>query len=270
MSGPAAGLKRGSGVGVWLFDLRRLQGPLLAAEAIHPRLSAEDIARANAMRDESARGAWRAARVGLRLALEAWSGKSLEGRAFSIAPGGRPFLPAPWPSFSLSHSGPLVLAAISEAGAAGADIEAVAPRKIVGERRQEIESLAVALADGTSLPPGNAEHRFIQAWCRLEAFAKADGRGIGRLLTQAGITGRRRGPRGAASPQSNTAPIEDGAAPGMAASVQPLAAHQIFDLQLQDLAPGYVAAVAIFAAGGLSAPAVTAGDALLSELRPVR
>ncbi len=58
----------------------------------------------------------------------------------------------------------------------------------VGEaRRARIEEAGAALSDEPLPAEGNA--RFLQAWVRLEALAKADGCGIGRLLTRLGILG---------------------------------------------------------------------------------
>lgn len=55
-------------------------------------------------------------------------------------------------------------------------------------RRVMLHCAAAALAEKASSPE-REELRTLQAWVRLEGFAKADGRGIGRLLRQLGIVG---------------------------------------------------------------------------------
>lgn len=226
---------------VWLFDLDRLAGQLADAERSRPRLSADEQARAAAMTDTVRRVRWRAARTSLRLALEAFCGQSFALRGFEIAEGGKPYLPAPAPAFSLSHADRYALIAIARAerGPLGVDLEAIAPRKISQDRRTQMEAFAVALA-GAPLPgdgdAASAHHRrrFIQAWCRIEAYAKADGRGVGRVLSAAGIMGRGsfalRAAAGATSDEAPRTTIQD---------------RHVVDLQLDGLAPDFAAALAL-------------------------
>ena len=60
--------------------------------------------------------------------------------------------------------------------------------RVAPERRGRIEAAGAALNPQVPLPDAG-EARFLQAWVRLELFAKADGGGIGRLLTRLGIIG---------------------------------------------------------------------------------
>lgn len=248
----------------WLFDLARLQDRLEAAEVRHGRLSADEQARAAAMRDPQRRQRWVASRIATRLALEAWAGSRLAGRPFDIAPGGRPYLPPPWPAFSLSHAADLVLAAVAGAGPIGVDLEPVAPRQIPSVRREQIENFAhiIAATDvAATLAHADADRRFIQAWCRIEACAKADGRGVARLLAEAGILGPGSRQRRAALAVGGAVDPESFSGHG-GAMARPYAAY---DLDVSAMAPGFAAAVAGPARAGLGGLAVADGALLLDS-----
>jgi 4'-phosphopantetheinyl transferase len=83
--------------------------------------------------------------------------------------------------FSLSHARGVALIGLTPAGTIGVDVERTREVRIAAERRAAIEAAGAAL--GASLA-GDGNTRFLHAWVRLEAYAKADGCGIGRLLTQ--------------------------------------------------------------------------------------
>ena len=70
----------------------------------------------------------------------------------------------------------------------GIDIEALRPLRVSTERRRRIEIAAARLAPDAPLP-GDETLRFLQAWVRLEASAKATGAGIGQTLTNARVIG---------------------------------------------------------------------------------
>lgn len=163
-----------------------------------PRLAAGQIAR---FQDLTARGNkdarhWRAAHIALRIVLERYAGVAVRGVSYTIAPGGRPHLvalrdvPHP-PHFSLSHTGAFALIAVSPSQPVGVDLEVPRVVSIAPERRQRIETAALRLAEGEMLA-GDGDARFLQAWVRLEAAAKATGEGIGRVLTKAGAIGKGR------------------------------------------------------------------------------
>lgn len=172
---------------LWLIDLDRESPALEDAERRLPRLSDEEVARGDSLKDTAQRTRWRAAHIGLRLLLERWCGAGVRKQRFEIAEGGRPFLPLPSPYFSLSHSAGAALIALSGHGPIGVDIEVVAPAKMPAQRRRNLEALAEALASVPLACDGDA--RLVQAWTRIEALGKLDGHGIGRLLTRTGIVG---------------------------------------------------------------------------------
>lgn len=124
----------------------------------------------------------------LRLLIERMFGEHWRGTAFERRADGKPLLPGLDGDFSLSHSSDLALIGVSRLGAIGVDIETERQPKISADRRRRMIDAAMALR-GEGAPGKPGKQRFIQSWVRLEACAKADGGGIGRLLTAFGIVG---------------------------------------------------------------------------------
>ena len=176
---------------VLFVDLAAATPILEHAERETPRLADDDHARLEKFGIRHAdRRAWRAARIATRIALERWAGPSFRRQPFVMTPDGRPHMPASAPVFSLSHCDGGALIAIAESGPLGADIEVARPLKISESRADRITAAAAALSPLQDLPDDPAA-RFLQAWVRLEALAKANGLGIGRTLTDACIIGGR-------------------------------------------------------------------------------
>lgn len=265
---------------LWLVDLDATAGSLLAAEADCSRLSPQEAERAQAITDDSARRRWLSAHIALRLLLERWGGAGLRAQPFQFAPGGRPFLSGPAPHFSLSHAGQFALIGLTRSAPLGVDIEVISPRIMPRERRSRLVAFANDVAGGAELPDvhpslasgaraaaGPAESAnvetatFIQAWCRVEAFAKADGRGLLAVLSQAGIMGPARDAPGAgdhavavacASPGSVRGQVRDGPCP----SPGQLSGYRVWDVPLGSDAQGYAAAVALARAAHISSDAL--------------
>jgi phosphopantetheinyl transferase len=173
---------------IWLIGLDQASAALEDEESRHPRLASDEIARGGAIKTLLDRQRWRAAHIALRLAIERASGSAWRGVPYDVAPGGRPSLPASAPHFSLSHSEDVALIAVAQRSVIGADIERIQPRKVSVARRGKVEAFAIDVAGGAPLPEA-ADARFVQAWCRIEALAKAGGCGIGKVLTRAGLIG---------------------------------------------------------------------------------
>jgi 4'-phosphopantetheinyl transferase len=256
-AGPAApGQSSRLRLRLWLFDCDKHGARLLELdESVHV-LTAAERGRASRLTDPLVRRRWMCARIALRRALGARTSAAFELRDFDVTAHGRPYLSAMGPNFSISHAGPYVLTAVCD-GAIGADIEQIASRKISPQRRQRLEAFAEQLG-GPLDADGDAEMRFIQAWCRIEASAKAEGCGVGRLLTRAGLMG----------PAAHERPAA--AAAGSESAIKPAAAlMRAADLDVVNLAPGFAAAVAgppetVAGWGHLS---VEDGGALLTGLR---
>lgn len=193
---------------VWLIDLRRCAPALQKLELTAPRLSDDEIARARAKGADGA--SWRAKRIALRLLLERHAGPQVRQQAFVTGAQGKPQLA--WPSdihFSVSDSGPFALLAIARGSAVGVDMEQPRTMRFSDVRRVALVSAAAGvgqagpehsgfeqpgLGQSGLWPSGIAgdpqdDATVLQAWVRLEAWAKARGTGIGALLTDLGIWG---------------------------------------------------------------------------------
>jgi 4'-phosphopantetheinyl transferase len=127
-----------------------------------------------------------AAYAALRIVIERVGGAQVRGLRFLRSAGGKPRLRAAGPAFSLSHSGSLALIGVAQAHAIGVDLEEARTLAMSTRRREEIVAVGAGLA---ARPAGNADSdaAVLQAWCRLEACAKARGQGVARLLTEFGL-----------------------------------------------------------------------------------
>lgn len=177
---------------VWCINLE-IAGPnLLALEQETPRLAEEDRVRASRLVNAAHRQEWSAAHVALRLVVERVAGTSARGVVFSRSANGKPFLPDAGIDFSLSHAARHALIAISDRAPIGVDLEGMREIRMEKGRRAAIEAAGEALAVD-ALPAAASAGRFLQAWVRLEALAKAEGIGMARVLSKAGAYGPRRG-----------------------------------------------------------------------------
>jgi 4'-phosphopantetheinyl transferase len=177
-------------------DILRTSSILEAEESATPRLSSieRDRFMSRAATDRRAAETWRSSRIALRIALERWAGSDVRQSAFEIERGGRPHLTQGWPHFSMSHTGDVAFIAISNHSAIGVDIEQSRTLNMSEERRMKLISAATKLI--SSRVPAHAphvenldDHSVLQAWVQLEAVAKATGLGIGRVLTDLGVSG---------------------------------------------------------------------------------
>jgi 4'-phosphopantetheinyl transferase len=171
---------------LWLVDLQAAGPALEALEREVPRLSADDRDRAGRLGDSRERRYRLAAYMALRVVLERVGGAGVRGRRFERAAGGKPGLGAAGPGFSLSHTGGLALIGVAQSQSIGVDLE---PRRAVAmsqRRREEILAVGAGFAARAMGDAGN-EAAVLQAWCRLEACAKARGDGISRVLGALGL-----------------------------------------------------------------------------------
>ena len=143
------------------------------------------------MSDGGVAAEWLAAHIALRLLLERRVGARWRGMPLVRGQGARPHLEGAPVAFSLSHVSGLALIGLTLSGDIGVDIERERTVRVGAPRRGLIEAAGAALNAEQALPAVAGDARFLQAWVRLEAFAKAQGYGIGRLLTRLGIVGGR-------------------------------------------------------------------------------
>jgi phosphopantetheinyl transferase len=175
-------------VEVWRVDLALGTGPLLEFGREHRLLDAADVARTSRVVDRARSRERLAATVALRVLIGAAAGNRWSSVPFVRAAAGKPTLPGCPCQFSLSHVDGLALIALAPS-AVGVDVERLRSVAIDGERRARIEAAAVLAGGGRALPGSKDQSSFLQAWVRLEALAKADGRGIGYILTVIGAFG---------------------------------------------------------------------------------
>ena len=225
---------------VWCVDLGAAGPVLHALEKRTPRLSPADRARASDFSEKTASAEWMATHIALRLLIERAAGAQWRGATFARCERGKPRLDGTSLAFSISHAPGLALIGLAPRGSIGVDIERTRRVRVGEARRTRIEEAGAALSDAPLPTEGNA--RFLQAWVRLEALAKADGCGIGRLLTRLGILGVSDALRARQASAGNMA------AALLAGDTPP----SIRDLQLGD---GVYAAVASIGVAGIGAPA---------------
>jgi 4'-phosphopantetheinyl transferase len=184
----SAAPSRGSGVALWCVDLVAAGGALASIEKRTPRLAADDLARAASIADTTIAAERIAAYTALRILIERAASPRWRGVAFDRTPHGKPYLDGAPLRFSLSHAPGVALLALAPADPVGADIERARKLRMEPSRRALVEAAGEALAPNVGLP-ADPEARALQAWVRIEAFAKARGRGVGRVLTELGIMG---------------------------------------------------------------------------------
>ena len=215
---------------LWCVDLTVAAPALHAIEHDTPRLSAEDRTRASSFSDATVRREWTATHIALRLLIERWDGARWRGVPYAVAERGKPHLPDAPLSFSISHARGIALIGVSRIGSIGVDIERTRNVRIGAPRRGRIEAAGAAL--GADPLPSVEEGRFLQAWVRLEAYAKAEGCGIGRLLTRLGILGS-----GTAG-RTDASPGERAGGPALVVSAVLTEPHAVAALSVRDLQLG--------------------------------
>ncbi len=176
-----------SEVELWAVDLAACRDALLEVERRVPRLSVADRERAASITDAEVRSEWQAAHVALRVIIEHACGDALRGVVLAREDRGKPFIEGAPIAFSLSHAPGLALIGISPTGSIGVDVECERVVRIGADRRARICAAGAGLTTAPLAHDGG--DGFLQAWVRLEALAKADGCGIGRILTRLGIVG---------------------------------------------------------------------------------
>ena len=175
---------------LWGVDTRASGPALRALEQSVPLLSDWERCRAATFADAAQAQEWLAAHIALRVVLERVLGHAARGVTFVRAAQGKPRLEGAPIAFSLSHVPGLALIALARDGIVGVDVEWTRAVRVREPRRTRIEEAGAAINPSDPLPAGG-DARFLQAWVRLEAVAKAEGCGIGRLLKRLGISGHR-------------------------------------------------------------------------------
>ena len=183
-------LKLPRAIEIWSVDLVASVPALTARDAAMQVLPDEDRQRFARIADPLQRAERLAAHVALRLLIERARGPRARALPFARLASGKPVLDGHDLDFSLSHIDGFALIALAHGGTAtiGIDVERLRPVAIEAARRHAIECAAEHAADAP-LPALGSEHRFQQAWTRLEALAKARGVGMARVLAEIGVVG---------------------------------------------------------------------------------
>jgi 4'-phosphopantetheinyl transferase len=161
-------------VDVWSCDLDRCGEPELT------HLSADEQARAAGIAREPARTRWARARAVLRELLASYLDETPGELELSVRAGGKPFLErAGAPHFNLSHSGQLLLMAVSSTDPVGVDVELITLKErdvaTIASRALGPEQAARLAQIEDSAEQTRA---FLRAWVAHEARGKLTGVGL--------------------------------------------------------------------------------------------
>lgn len=144
-------------------------------------LSPEETDRASRLRREQDQEKFILARGALRVILSKYAGAPPETIAFANNTFGKPFLihPAVRPvlSFNLSHSGDLVLCAVTVSRQVGVDLEQLRPIQNMQTIAQRYFA-ADEISFFGKFPFQEQPRAFFQIWTRKEAYIKARGHGL--------------------------------------------------------------------------------------------
>jgi 4'-phosphopantetheinyl transferase len=173
-------------------DTRDAGPALRAIDQSVPLIAEAERRRAAEFADAAQADEWLAAHIALRVVLQRALGTAARGIAFTRSAHGKPGLDGSAVAFSLAHIPGRALIALcgNGNGSVGVDLERARAVRVREPRRTRIEAAGAALSKVEPLPQAR-DARFLQAWVRLEAFAKAEGCGVGQLLTRLGISGAR-------------------------------------------------------------------------------
>jgi 4'-phosphopantetheinyl transferase len=170
-------------VHVWRASLDQPQGHFVRLKQI---LSPQERARANRFHFEADRKRCVLARGLLRLLIGHCLGTPADRLRFQYGEFGKPSLArGPYPNlqFNLSHSGDLVLIALSYERAVGVDVERMRIDVATDEIAARFFS-ANECRDLAKVPPEMRCAAFFECWTRKEAYLKARGDGLSLPLEQ--------------------------------------------------------------------------------------
>jgi 4'-phosphopantetheinyl transferase len=161
-------------VHVWRGSLDHAE-PILAR--LRHLLSDDELARADRFHFERDRSRYISGRGQLRMLIGAHLGLAPDEIRFRYGAYEKPHLPGKQMWFNVSHSGSVVLFALTRIGEVGIDVElddANFARERIAERFFSAREVAVL----RSLPAELQARAFLSCWTRKEAFIKARGDGL--------------------------------------------------------------------------------------------
>lgn len=155
---------------------------LNCAEDNTPRLADSDIAAFADIANESVATERRLSHIALRVCLERHVGPEVRKLAFNRSDHGKPYLLNAKTTFNLSHSNRWALIGVATDLPIGVDVIEARKLSFSAERHASIGEAGRAVADGAPLP-ADPDAATLTAWARIEAVAKATGRGVGQHLS---------------------------------------------------------------------------------------
>jgi 4'-phosphopantetheinyl transferase len=132
----------------------------------------------------------------LRDVLAGYLGLPPDEVPLTRTPAGKPALTIPGPTFSLSHTGGLVVVAVTARPAVGVDVERAGRR--TSERVMRRALTDEELHSVAALPPTERAEAFLRHWTVKEAYLKAVGTGLSAGLRTVSVDGALTAPRIAA------------------------------------------------------------------------
>ncbi|WP_020539096.1 4'-phosphopantetheinyl transferase family protein [Lewinella cohaerens] len=168
-----------------------LDATALQTEKLQALLSDDELARADKFHFEKDRTHYIAGRGMLRQILGFYLESAPNVLQFDYTPFGKPFLPSETGpdglNFNLSHSGKIVLYAITRGQSVGVDIEKKKDNIDIDQIAQRFFSLA-EISVLNSVPKDQKYHLFFQYWARKEALLKATGMGVSFPLEKVDVS----------------------------------------------------------------------------------
>jgi 4'-phosphopantetheinyl transferase len=162
-------------VHVWVGDVRLAPDDLSSLER---ELSVDERERAHRFRFPRDRRTYVVAHWLVRRVLSRYLDVAPDGWRFDVNPYGKPMLPDHQDlRFNLSHSGELVVVAVTKSREVGVDVERIRPDFATSEiARHFFAPAEVAALD--RLEGMDFVHAFFACWTRKEAYVKAVGLGL--------------------------------------------------------------------------------------------
>jgi len=167
---------------IWAIDLQ------LADAELHPLellLADDEKVRADRYKFDLHRRRFVIARANLRIILSNYLNLAPQEIEFSYSSKGKPFL-ANYPhlEFNLSHSQDLAVCALTENSAVGIDLECeetMSPKLI--DRIRRLSKRFLTREESQIIQGSDSEQtKFLQIWTLKEAYLKATGCGLGKLV----------------------------------------------------------------------------------------
>ncbi len=172
---------------LWLLDRDAHAATLAGIEVGRQLLPSAERERAATKIDRADATRWLNGRIALRLLLERRVGARAARTPFLVNSSGRPVIAGCELDFSLSDSGSMLMIAMSRVGRIGVDSETIRSLKMAPVRVARLVAASNGLVGGRSrqLTDGNV----VEAWTRIEAYAKATATSLAGCLSSLGTAG---------------------------------------------------------------------------------